>query len=148
MILTDGSRVNLYHPDHRASEFHLFLGCNNPLVLNWHDDKLRHGYYSCRSWPWTHQQMVQCWWFQIWRRFADMRQCRRWSEVSLNHLSRCLERYPAATKPRWTYWQRHGIQYTRSILRWSSAMRENISPHATVKDIVFFQCCRLRLMST
>ena len=36
-ISDDESRVSIYHFDHRAGEFHLFLGCNNPLAFQQRD---------------------------------------------------------------------------------------------------------------
>ena len=38
-------------------EFHLCLGCSNPLVFQQHDEKLRHAHYGCRGWLGTSQQI-------------------------------------------------------------------------------------------
>ena len=57
-IFDDESRVSLYHFDHRSCESHLFLGCNNPLAFQQHNEKLGHARYSCRGWLWTHQKIA------------------------------------------------------------------------------------------
>ena len=54
----DDSRASLCHSVHRAWEFHLFPGCNNPLALQQNDEKLGHAHYRCRDWLWTHQQIA------------------------------------------------------------------------------------------
>ena len=56
-IFDDESRVSLCRSDHRACEFHLFPGSNNPLAFQQHDEKLGHARYSCTGWLWNHQHI-------------------------------------------------------------------------------------------
>ena len=41
-IFDDETMVSLEQSGRRAFEFHLFLGCNNPLSFQQHDEKLGH----------------------------------------------------------------------------------------------------------
>ena len=57
-ILDDESRVSLYHSGRRAHNSHLFLGCNNPVAFQQHDDKLGHAHHSCTGWLLIHHQIA------------------------------------------------------------------------------------------
>ena len=38
-------------------KFHLILGCNSPLAMPQHDNKLRHRHHNCMGWRSNHQQI-------------------------------------------------------------------------------------------
>ena len=58
LVSCDIRWISLYNSGHRVREFHMFLGCNNPLCFQQHDEKLGHAHCSCRDWIWTHQQIT------------------------------------------------------------------------------------------
>ena len=95
------------HPIHwaRGRHFHLFLGCNSPLVSHQQFNELGNDHHIGKDWTWTPQKTVtrgQCWWFQFRSLHAHMRRQRWLSWVSFRHLAGRLERYQAATKCLWT----------------------------------------------
>ena len=142
-IFDDGSRVSLYHSGVYACEIHLFLGCNNPLGFQQHDDKRGHAHYICRDWLWTFQQITH--------------------EASADGSSfgACLPTYGGGSEGPGSVWsiglnvlsdiqlllkifgpwgQRHGDQFVWSVSPSSWTLRETLLPHDTKTGAVFFWC--------
>ena len=137
--------VNIHHHKrgcacHMAphTEFHLFLGCNNPLAFHQHTHELSQGQQSDRGW--TRTASIK--WFQICFLRTHIKGRHSWSGVSLGHL-------PGRS---WTFWTistcyqtplDHADGQLASSLIGSTlslTLRETLSHHDTEKGATFFWC--------